>query len=144
MVASAARIEVLVPGVRLAKMPAPSTVPAASPSAKGKKSEKESRSRAASSEPSSQKPDSKKKEKEPMPEEEEEEESTAEDTGSLEEGVDSEEEPSTLPPEPTPRMGLHLIGKKKPPPIYKSPVASNCSSKIPRKGEGSNKKPRGK
>ena len=68
--ATAARIEVPVLGVYLLEAPAPPAVPAASPSAKGKKIEMEPESRAASSEPSSRKPDSKKKEKEPMPEEE--------------------------------------------------------------------------
>ena len=105
------------------------------------KSKEESESRVASSEPASQK-SRKKKEKVPIPELEEleeEEESIAEDSAESEE----EEEPSTPPPHPKPRRSVNTRSsrKKQPPPIYRSPYASKRQSKIPEKGEGSNKKP---
>ena len=98
-ITTAARIEVPVPGVWPAELPTPLAVLAISPTAKGKKTEKEPESKAASFEPSSRKQDSKKKAKEPMPEEEKEEESTVEDIGSSKGDAESEEEPSTPPPE---------------------------------------------
>ena len=120
----------------------PTEVLAATPSSvDGKKAGKDS----ASSEPSSQRQDSKKKKKkEPTLEEELEEESTAEDTGSSKEDAESKEEPSTPPPEPKAKIRIHSIDKKKPPPVYKSSVAPKRPTKTPQKGEGSNKKPRGK
>ena len=97
-----------------------------------------------SSEPTSQK-SGKKKEKVPIPELEEleeEEESMAKDSAKSKE----EEEPSTPPPDQKPRRSVNTwsSGKKQPLPIYRNPYASKCQSKIPRKGKGSNKKPRGK
>ena len=106
-----------------------------------KSKEKEPESRAASSKPSSQK-SGKKKEKLPTLELEDEEESTAEDSPESEE----EDESSTPPPNLKPKRSVNTwsTGKKQPPPIYKSPYASKRQSKTPRKGEGSNKKPREK
>ena len=127
----AARIEVPVLGVRQAKMPTPSAISAALPSAKEKKTETEPQSRVTSSKPSSRKQDNKKKAKEPMLEEEEDEESMAEDIKSSEGDVGSVKEPSTPPLEPTARMGLCSIDKKKPPPVYKFSSRSKTTHEDP-------------
>ena len=120
----------------------PIAVPEATPKEKSK--EKESESRATSLEHASQM-SGKKKAKVPTPEIEElkeEEESTAEDTTESEE----EDVPSTPPPDQQPRKGVNTRSsrKKKPGPVYRSPFAPKRQSKTPGKGEGSNKKPRGK
>ena len=84
------------------------------------------------------------KQKEPTPEYEELGDTT-EETGSSEGGAESEEEePSTPKPEQQKGVGTRSLSKKKPPPIYRSPYASKRQSKTPGKGEGFNKKPRGK
>ena len=140
-ITTAVRIEVPVLGMRLAKLPMPSAVLVASPTAKEKKTKKEPESRAASFEPSFWKQDSRKKVKEPMPEKEE---STAKDIGSSEGDAEAKEEPSTPPPEPAARMGLRSTDKKKPHPIYRSSATQKQPTKTLQKGEGSNKKPRGK
>ena len=119
------------------EVPAPSVVPIASPSTKGKKTETEPRSRAASSEPASQR-SGKKKEKVPIPklkELEEEEESIAEDTTELEE----EEVPSTpLPDQKIKGKGDEVFKQEEARPYIQDPFAPKCQSKTLVKGEGSN------
>ena len=111
------------------------------PSGKEKKTEAESGSRAASLDPGSQR-SGKKKEQIPMPEVQELESEEEEDEGSTESS--EEEEPSTPRPELKNKRELRSSGKKKPGPVYQSPFAPKRQSKIPAKGEGSNKKPQGK
>ena len=140
--AAAVRIEVPILAVRLVEVPTSSVIPAASPSAKGKKVEIEPASRAASSEPASQRSGKKKKAPTPEIEElEEEEESTTEDTNDSEE----EEVPSTsLSDQKSKGRETRSSSKKKPGLVYRSPFVPKCQSKTPAKEEGSTKKPRGK
>ena len=134
-IAAAAKIVVPTPEVSAAIVPEAIL--------KGKAKEKGSKSRAASSDPASQR-SGKKKEKAPTPEVEEleeEEESTAEDTTELGE----EELPSTPLPDQQPKdRETRFSSKKKPGPLYRSPFAPKHQSKMPGKGKGSSKKPRGK
>ena len=116
------------------KMEGPSTVvPEGTP--KVKKPE----SRAASSEPASQR--SGKKNKVPPPEEEEEEEESTEEDSEDSEG---EDEPATPPPPPKTKPNVNTRSSKKAGGTYNSPYAPKRTTKRPAKGEGSNKKPRGK
>ena len=73
---------------------------------------------------------------------EEEEESMAEDSNESEEG----ELPSTPPPDKKPRrsMNTQSSDRKKPTPVYRSLFTPKRQAKIPGKGKGSNKKPKGK
>ena len=120
----------------------PAAVLVASPSGKGKKTETEPVSRVASSDPGSQR-SGKKKEQIPTPEVHELElEEEVEAEGSTE--SEEEEEPSSPYPELKTKRETRSLGKKKPAPVYRSPFAPKRQSKIPAKGEGSNKKPRGK
>ena len=81
--------------------------------------------------------------KEPMPEVEELGD-TIEDTGSTEGGTESEEEPSIPKPEQPKGRETRSLGRKKLGSLYRIPFVPKCQSKTPSKGEGSNKKPRGK
>ena len=132
-----AKIEVLVPEVR------PTEVPAAKPSSSKGKKKVDSETKVVSFEASSARKSDKKKKKEPSLEPEEEEELTT-GTWSSKGDAESEEEPSTPPPKPKARMGTRSTDKKKPLPVYKSSVAPKQPTEMPQKGEGSNKKPRGK
>ena len=70
---------------------------------------------------------------------------TTEDTGSIEGRAETEEEePSTPKPEQPKGRETRSSGRKKPKPIYRSPFAPKYQAKTPSKGEGSNKKPKGK
>ena len=69
-----------------------------------------------------------------------------EETRSSKGGTELEEEakPSIPKLEKHKGIGTRSLDKKKPPPIYKSPVAPKRSLKTLRKGGSSQKKPRGK
>ena len=132
--AQAAKIQVPVPEV------SPAIVSATTTFTKEKR-KVESETKVGSSEPSSARKSEKKKKRDPSTESEEEEESTAAIRSS--EG-DDEKEPSTSPSDKACKMDTRSMGKKKPPPTYKSSVAPKRSSRTPAKGGSFQKKPRRK
>ena len=70
---------------------------------------------------------------------------TTEDTGSTEGGAEmEEEEPSTSKSEQLKGRETRSSGRKKPGLVYKSPFTPKRVAKTLGKGEGSNKKPKGK
>ena len=86
------------------------------------------------------------KQKKPTPEYEELGDTT-DDTRSIEGGVETEEEEPSIPKSEQPKgREPRSLGKKKPRPVYRSPFAPKHHAKTPGKGkgEGSNKKPKGK
>ena len=138
--AQAAKIQVLVPEVP------PAVVPAASTPIKEKR-KAESKSKVTNSEPSLVRKSEKKKKKkrEPSTKPEEEEESTT-TTGTSKGGTELEDEEvlAIFPAEKRRSMNTWSSRKKEPPIDYKTPLAPKHQAKTSPKRESSQKRPKGK
>ena len=100
-----------------------------------------------SSKPFPQQRSARRKKKDPTPSTEEEEAESEEEEeveSSSEEPESKEAEPSTPPPEKRKKIEIQASNRKKPATVSKTPVSLKRPTKTSKKGESSQKKPRGK